>query len=257
MGYFLLSVFSLIGLLIGYFCGSISWAVIVTKYVFHVDIYKVGSGNAGGTNVGRACGKKAAISVIVLDVFKCLIPMWIVFLVVTYSPISGFLASFGPAFNQDVISIIYYATGFGASLGHVFPIYYHFRGGKAVSCFGGFVLGTNWLLAAIGLSIFLLVLAIRKRVSLSSIIGTILTLSFTALFATADYFNPSYLSFSFWFLPGPKLAGGFAYLAFTILIGLMVLILHHQNVHRLVNHVEPETHFLKKGEKPVSTFEKK
>ncbi len=257
MSYFLLFLFTLLGLIVGYLCGSISWAVIITRAFYHIDIYKVGSGNAGGTNVGRAVGKKGALTVIILDILKCLIPLWVVFLVVEYTPLTAFIESYGTVFSADVYSMIYYATALGAGIGHVFPLYYHFKGGKAVSCFGGFVLGTSWLLASFGLATFLLVFAFRKRVSLSSIIGTCLTLVLTALFATLNYFNPSWLSFAYFFIPGPKMLGGFAYLGTTVLMGLMVLLLHRPNMVRLAKHVEPETHFLQKGEKPVQAYDEK
>jgi glycerol-3-phosphate acyltransferase PlsY len=253
MEYFLLVLLALGTVVSGYLFGSVSWAVIVTKYVYHVDIYQVGSRNAGGTNVGRACGKKAAIAVIILDILKCLTPFWVWFFLVTMTPIKDFILSVSPSCP---LCLFYYPAAFGAGLGHVFPIYYHFKGGKAVSCFGGFVLGSSWFLFAMGLSVFGLVLGLRKRVSLASIVGTIVTMLLSIAMAVLHYFFPAYIEAWVWFYPGPKLDLTWIYAFFVCLFGAMVLILHRVNMVRLAHNKEPETHFLRKGEKPVAHFGK-
>ncbi|MBP3713152.1 MAG: glycerol-3-phosphate 1-O-acyltransferase PlsY [Bacilli bacterium] len=236
----------------GYLIGSISWAVIITKFVFHIDIYKVGSGNAGGTNVGRAIGKKWAIITIVLDVIKCLVPLWSWFFILTLSPLNGFMSENIGSFP---LSFFYYLAGFTASIGHIYPLYFHFKGGKAVSCFGGFILGTNWMLMVLGFGTFLLTLKWKKRVSLSSISGTVVCMVLAIVTAIVNQFCSNVLGISFWFFPGPKFDSYYMYSIFVIIYGLLVIFLHKRNINRLVNHTEPETHFYKEGEVRQSNYD--
>lgn len=253
MGYVILAMLALGIGVSGYLIGSVSWAVIISSMVYHVDIYKVGSGNAGGTNVGRAVGKKGAILVIVLDSLKCLLPLWIWFFVCTLTSFKDYTASISASFP---LAAFYYAAGFGAGLGHVFPLYYHFKGGKAVSCFAGFIIGTNWLLMVIGCAIFFSSFFWKKRVSFSSIVGTVLTSLCSIVIVILNIFYPDLFAFSFWFFPGPKFDGGWIYALYVCFFALMVLILHRANMVRLAKKTEPETHFLHRGEKPVTNYDK-
>lgn len=225
-------------LLSGYLMGSVSWAVIIAKVFYHIDIYKVGSGNAGGTNVGRACGKKAAYITIVLDVLKCMIPVWAWFFLLSYSGLNNYILSVSSSFP---LSTIYYTAGLGAGIGHIFPIYYHFKGGKAVSCYGGFVIATNWFLAAAGLSIFLLVFAWKKRVSLSSLVGV----TFVSICASIAAFFVPQLNWMLMFPFGMKMDGSYVYAIYIVVYSVFVVVMHHANIARLAEKTEPETHFKK------------
>ena len=169
MGYFYVVLIVLGFMLVGYLIGGISNARIICN-MKGVDITKIGSGNAGGTNVGRALGKKYAVLTVVLDVLKTIIPMWTVFFIVTMTPFKDFVNNINPNIPLEVF---YYSIAFASGLGHCFPVYYHFKGGKAVSCFGGFILGTNFLLAAVSLAFFFLLVKLTKKVSLGSIFGVL------------------------------------------------------------------------------------
>lgn len=237
----------------GYLIGSVSWARIITKYFYHVDIYSVGSGNAGGTNVGRAVGKKAAIIVIVLDSLKCILPLWIWFFILTLTNLGPYMQ--GICQNYLPVEFFYYSAGLAAGIGHVYPIYTKFRGGKAVSCYAGFVVGTNWVLTLIGCICFFGVLAWRKRVSLSSILGVTSVALSTLAITVTDYFYSGLFDFSFWFFPGPKMSASFFYLGFIIVYTVLVIVLHKPNIKRLAKKKEPETHFRHKGEEIATNYD--
>lgn len=146
--------------LLGYLFGSIPNALVIGKVFFNTDIRQHGSGNLGGTNAGRTLGAKAGIAVMVLDVLKGAIAMAIASLF----------------FKEDII----YA-GFFATLGHCFPIFAGFKGGKAVSTALGFLLGIsifvtgNILVHFVApLLAFLVILYFTKMVSLSAMLAMIL-----------------------------------------------------------------------------------
>lgn len=110
----------LISLIIGYLIGSIPWGVVIGKIFYHKDIREYGSGNSGGTNAGRVLGRPIGIIVILLDALKALIVMIIV-------------NKISPGYEQ-------YA-GLAVCIGHCFPIFAGFKGGKAVASSYGYFLG--------------------------------------------------------------------------------------------------------------------
>ena len=147
-----------------YLYGSIPFALVIGKIFYNTDIRNQGSGNLGGTNAGRVLGKKAGLSVILLDASKCCISILIARIVASYTGI-----------NADII----YLCALACVIGHCYPIFAGFRGGKAVSVAIGYALMTNIYAFFIAIIVFLITLKISKYVSLSSILGsaTILILS--------------------------------------------------------------------------------
>ena len=107
-------------MLISYLFGSIPWGLVLGKVFYHKDIRKEGSGNIGGTNAGRVLGKPAAISVTLLDAFKAFISMWIASMI-------------------DPSAIL--LAGLACAIGHCFPVFAQFKGGKAVATAYGYFLG--------------------------------------------------------------------------------------------------------------------
>ncbi len=145
----------LLFLVLGYFIGSIPFALVIGKLFYKKDIRQYGSGNLGASNAGRVLGKKAGLAVTILDASKSVISLGIAYLI-------------QQIFHLDGLT---YFAGFGAIIGHCYPIFASFKGGKAVSVSFGYVLFTNfWLFAVAGIT-FLLVLKITKIVSISSIIA--------------------------------------------------------------------------------------
>ncbi len=143
--------------ILGYFIGSIPFALVIGKVFYKTDIREHGSGNLGGTNAGRVLGAKAGIAVSVSDVLKATFAMALAYL-----------------FFKD--AMIY--AGFFATLGHCFPVYANFKGGKAVSTAMGFLLGISIFITKnpivtflIPVAVFFVFLYFTKIVSLSSMIA--------------------------------------------------------------------------------------
>ncbi|MDQ7193492.1 glycerol-3-phosphate 1-O-acyltransferase PlsY, partial [Staphylococcus felis] len=143
----------LVLIIISYLIGSIPSGVLIGKIFFNIDIREHGSGNTGATNSFRVLGKPAGFVVTFLDIFK------------------GFIVVFLPMlFHIEMHGLL---IGIFAIIGHVYPIYLKFKGGKAVATSAGVLLGVNPLLFLILITIFFVILYLSKYVSLSSIIAAI------------------------------------------------------------------------------------
>jgi glycerol-3-phosphate acyltransferase PlsY len=137
---------------LAYLIGSISTAIITCKIMGLADPRTTGSHNPGATNVLRHGGKKAGIITLTGDMLKGLIPVLIV-----------------SQFQTDALSIA--IVGLSAFLGHLFPVYYGFKGGKGVATYYGVIFGINWLVGLIAVSIWLTVAVLMKISSLSALIS--------------------------------------------------------------------------------------
>lgn len=142
--------------LIAYVLGSIPSALIVGKLGFKIDIREHGSGNLGATNTFRVLGKKAGIIVTLSDILK------------------GTIAVLIPLFFDAEINRL--IIGIFAVIGHTYPLFAKFKGGKAVATSAGIILGINPLLFIIMVTTFLITLYISKYVSLSSMITGVVTI---------------------------------------------------------------------------------
>lgn len=142
-----------------YLLGSLNFAILVSRSIFKEDVRTKGSGNAGMTNILRSYGKKGAILTLLGDVLKGILAVWI-----------GRLAILLLVPGVDMIYGAYIG-GIVVILGHMFPLYFGFKGGKGVATSGGVIIALQPLLAAILLLVFLLVLKISKMVSLGSVVG--------------------------------------------------------------------------------------
>lgn len=146
-------------ILLAYLVGSIPSGLIVGKVFYGIDIRQHGSGNLGGTNTFRTLGKKAGIAVTLADILK------------------GTLAVFLPVFfGADMHHLL---PGVIAVVGHMFPVFAGFRGGKAVATSAGVLLGYTPLLFLLVILVFLISLKLSKYVSLSSIIAGIFAVIYT------------------------------------------------------------------------------
>jgi glycerol-3-phosphate acyltransferase PlsY len=144
----------LIYALAGYLVGSVSTAIITCKLMGLEDPRSVGSNNPGATNVLRHGGKKAAIITLIGDMLKGLAP---VIAVTMIDPAAGAIA----------------LTGLGAFLGHVFPVYYGFKGGKGVATYYGVLLGFSWMAGIAALLVWLLIAFVSKISSLSALVSAL------------------------------------------------------------------------------------
>lgn len=239
--------------IIGYFLGSISFAILVVKGKAHQDIRNIGSKNAGATNASRVLGKKWGLVIMFLDAMKVVVTVLI-----------AFAFSFIPsdAFNQTS----YFIPCLFTLIGHCFPIYYKFKGGKAVSCVIGLLLVTNWILFIVFAIVWFSLIFIFKRVSVSSVSAAVVVLILIwipqiSLLGTSNWTTSSYFSYNgFDFLQANelgnwKIAGPFNALhqyanqkfydnLFTIQVvmtlSVIILVLKHkQNIIRIFKGTEP------------------
>lgn len=188
-------------IILGYLIGSIPWALIIGKLFYQTDIRQHGSGNLGGSNAGRVLGKKAGIIVTLLDALKAFFVMWICYF-----------------FSKE--SIVY--AGLAVCIGHCFPIFAHFKGGKAVASTMGYYLGISIFLTHdifwqffFLIILFFISLYLSKMVSLSSIIAT-----FAAIIMSLIRHNDIQITLSLTFL------------------WLFIVYRHHTNIVRIWHHTE-------------------
>jgi glycerol-3-phosphate acyltransferase PlsY len=200
----ILNKFILLSFSFSYLLGSIPFGYILFKYLKNKDIRSYGSGNIGATNVNRLLGKKVGAITLFLDFIKVLIP--------TY------------------VAHLYYGTDYGAFcgicsiLGHIFPIWLKFKGGKGVAGFIGFLLITSWPLCLLFLVVWLFSVKILKYSALGAILSILLNIFlFKAILILQFNYN------IFYFIPGEPIE-----LNLTIFISLIILLKHKENIKNLI-----------------------
>ena len=146
-----------------YFCGCFNGAVIVSKYILRDDVRTHGSGNAGLTNFYRTFGGPLTFAVILTDVLKAVVAVWVGILVVRYWD--------GGFWNQEAIVVAYskYWAGTFCLLGHMFPCMFHFKGGKGILSGGTIAIMIDWRVALVVWGGFIILAALTRWVSLGSI----------------------------------------------------------------------------------------
>lgn len=185
---------------LGYLIGSVSISILLSKHLYHQDVRTMGSGNAGAANAAR-----------------------------TYGPVVGAL-TFGGDFLKGVIGAaiglwLGGTTGFaiaavGCLLGHCFPVYFGFKGGKAVSTAAGITLLLDWRVFLTAFCVFALVAALSKTASAASMSASIAIAAATPVFTR----NP-------------------VLICLGIFMCLLVLLMHRGNIRRLIQGIEPKFHF--------------
>jgi len=194
-------------LLVAYLLGSIPSGLWVGKWFFKTDIRQHGSGNLGGTNSFRVLGKKAGLIVTIIDILKGT--------VATLLPLIPFFA------DTPVHPLI---LGSLAVIGHMYPIFAGFRGGKAVATSGGVVLGYHWPLFLILIISFFIFLKLTKMVSLSSMIMTVIATVYTIVytFRTGDY----------------------SMLILILIVSVFIFYRHRENIKRIKAGTEPKVKWI-------------
>ncbi len=188
--------------LVAYFVGSISFSVIFTKKLAGFDVREKGSKNAGSTNVLRTAGKGIAILTLICDILKGVVA-------VLFAKIIGEIDDF------EHIEYLIQIAGLAVVLGHTFPIFFGFKGGKGVATSLGIILLTNWQIGLICLVFALVLIILTRMVSLGSVSAAILFPVLT-MFITDNY-----------------LVQG-DYRIFGILLGVFVCFNHRSNIKRLL-----------------------
>ncbi len=198
---------NLIVLIIAYLLGSINTSIIISKIMIGDDIRNHGSGNAGATNTLRTVGKKGALFVVIGDILKTVIAILIARLI-----------------HEDNAYATYLA-GIGAVLGHNFPLYFRFKGGKGIivstvsMLFAAPVIGLVVALTAIG------IMAVSRYVSLGSILGAALFFVLSVVFHYQDT----------------------NFVVFSGILALLAIYMHKSNIVRLINKTENKLSFGKKN----------
>ena len=198
--------YNLIILVVAYLLGSINTSIIVSKILIGDDIRNHGSGNAGATNTLRTVGKKGAVLVVLGDVLKAVIAIML----------AKFIA-------RDSSTATYIA-GIGAVLGHNFPLYFKFRGGKGIIVSTVAILFADPILGLITAIIAILIMAISKYVSLGSISGAVLFVVLALIFRNT---NPDFV-------------------VFATMLALLAIYMHRSNIARLLAGQENKLNFSKK-----------
>lgn len=155
----------------GYLAGSIPFGLLLAKRVARTDVRTQGSGNIGATNVARVVGKKLGALTLLLDALKAALPVLCVPLVFATFLADVFPALDGNAGATDPIRLVQACVGLAAFLGHCFPVWLRFRGGKGVASGVGFLLAFAPAAAAFGVLVFALGYSFFRLVSLGSLLG--------------------------------------------------------------------------------------
>ncbi|MEY2830717.1 MAG: hypothetical protein RIQ33_2575 [Bacteroidota bacterium] len=202
---------------IAYLLGSIPTAVWVGKFFFNTDVRDYGSGNAGTTNTLRVLGKKPAMFVLLVDVLKGIAALKLAYL------------SFNPTTQPDLFVNFQVILGIAAIVGHVFPVFAGFRGGKGIATMFGVLLGIHTEVALLCMAIFFVSLMFSHYVSLSSLLASIaLPLLIFLAFKHDDQILLR---------------------LFAIAATFTVVATHQKNIQRLVNGTESKTYIFKKVKK--------
>lgn len=216
---------ALMALLIGYILGSISFSVLIGKIFFHKDPRDYGSHNAGGTNAGRIYGKKVGVIVILLDMSKAILATYITWMIIYLTDVQTVLSTIGSHVIQ-----YYWLTPVGACLGHCFSLFLHFRGGKAVSCYAGTIVGCSYFMTVIGAILFFVTLKMRKFVSLASITAStglfLLSVLMVGLYE-GGFLEVAYLMNGLLLIPTYEMAIA------LFLMTIIIVLAHHANIKRL------------------------
>lgn len=201
-------------LTIAYLIGSLPTAVIVSKKFFGIDIREHGSGNAGATNTFRILGKKAGIAVMLVDMLKAVAAVQL-----------ARLAHYDWVFQIEQVVNLQIGLGLCAILGHIFPIWAGFRGGKGVASLFGMILAIQPQVALLLIVVFVGMLMLTRYVSLSSIVAS---LAFPVMILFV-YQNQEPL-----------------YKIFAIATAVLVVLTHHKNINRLLQGNESKVNITKR-----------
>ena len=196
-------------LIVGYLLGSLSFSIIFTKIFAKTDVRDHGSGNAGFTNTIRTAGKKVGILVFICDALKAVVAILIAMAVAKWLPFDNYVG-YGK-----------FAAALGAVLGHNFPLYYGFRGGKGIVVSIAIIYSLNWITGCFTLGAFLVVFAITGIVSLSSLTGAAAVMVTTLVMYLNGWADVEVVQ-----------------LVLMLVMGVLAFYMHRANIKRLLNGTE-------------------
>ncbi len=185
-------------ILFGFLLGSLNFAIMISKGSGNGDVREYGSGNAGTSNVARTIGLKYAAVVLVLDILK------------------GYIATIvGKHFVPDQGELL---GGFGAILGHRYPIFFGMKGGKSVATYAGVLLGIDYRIALCFVAVWAVVILVSRYMALGAVVAV------WAVPFAAKYFYPDYRALR----------------TYSIAIGWIIVFFHRANIKRMRRHQEPK-----------------
>ncbi len=211
----MLEIYTVLLALVSYLLGSIPSAVWVGLSMHGIDVRNFGSGNAGATNTFRVLGKKAGILTLALDVIKGFTAASLVYLI----------PNIGPLINKTQFINLQLLFGLLSVIGHLYPIFAQFKGGKGIATLFGMIIAIHYLSALGCVAIFVIILFATRFVSLSSIsAGIIFPISLIWIFKRHEPL----------------------FIAFGICAAVLVILTHHKNINRLLNGEENKARLLPK-----------
>ena len=205
--------------IIAYAIGSINFSVILSKKMAGFDVREKGSGNAGTTNMLRSVGKKAAALTLVCDILKGVVAVLIAI----------FLGNIINGINKELLLQI---AGIAVVLGHTFPIFFGFKGGKGVATSLGILLISNWQIGLICLVFALVLMVLTKMVSVGSCAAAVLFPVLTL------FINDNYTVLT-------EGKSGSSYFIYSVILAIIVLYNHRSNIKRILNGTENKISFKK------------
>ena len=205
--------------IIAYLIGSINFSVIISKRKAGYDIRQKGSGNAGTTNMLRNLGKKYAAITLICDVLKGVVAIGIAIIV-------------GNILGDTNKALLVQIAGVAVVIGHTFPIFFGFKGGKGVATSLGILLMTNWQLGLICLVFALVLMALTRVVSMGSIAAAILYPVLTLFVGGGHYIVES-----------TGLGNG--YFIYSVILAIIVIFNHRENIKRILSGTENKISFNK------------
>ena len=204
--------------IIAYLIGSVNFSVIFSKKFAGFDVREKGSGNAGTTNMLRSVGKKAAAITLICDILKGVVAIGIAILL-------GYI----PDMNKELLVQI---AGVAVILGHTFPVFFGFKGGKGVATSLGVLLLSNWQIGLICLVFALVLMILTRMVSVGSCAAAILFPVLTL------FINEHYTVLT-------EGKSGNVYFIYSVILAIIVLFNHRENIKRLLNGTENKISFNK------------
>lgn len=195
--------------LIAYAIGSVNFSVILSKKFAGFDVREKGSGNAGTTNMLRSVGKSAALITLICDILKGIVAI----------SISIILGNIIKDTNKELLIQI---AGIAVILGHTFPIFFGFKGGKGVATALGVILMSNWKIGLICLVFALVLMILTRMVSLGSCAAAVLFPVLTL------FIDDSYMVLS-------NDKRGNVYFIYSVILAIIVLFNHRENIKRILN----------------------
>ncbi len=199
-------------LLIAYVIGSINFSVIFSKKFAGFDVREKGSGNAGSTNMLRSVGKGAAALTLICDILKGVVAISIAIIL-------------GNMFKDTNKELLVQIAGIAVVIGHTFPIFFGFKGGKGVATSLGILLMSNWQIGLICLVFALILMILTRMVSLGSCAAAVLFPVLTL------FINDNYTVLT-------EGKNGTTYFIYSLILAIIVLFNHRSNIKRILNGTE-------------------